>query len=227
MGALPLEGAQVVIEATEVDHKIVNPNGVAFLSGEASSTVAESLEKLKSDLAAAGIEAADTLAVTCFVSSLEDQRDIREAMSASFPSAALNYVQMQRGPVMPAAVCEAIARLRTAPAAAVSFFDNSRVALVSSPQVVITGTQLAFGKQDSDFKLAFERLEKTLVANKTGFDHVVMAHLYTTASGINTRVLAIQSAQTSRARTPASTLVPFESLPSLDALFGIDVVAVP
>jgi enamine deaminase RidA (YjgF/YER057c/UK114 family) len=227
VGALPLEGAQVVIEATEVDHKIVNPNGVAFLSGEASSTVAESLEKLKSDIAASGIESADTLAVTCFVSSLEDQRDIREAMSASFPSAALNYVQMQRGPMMPAAVCEAIARLRTAPAAAVSFVNNSRVALVSSPQVVITGTQLAFGKQDSDFKLAFERLEKTLAASKTRFDHVVMAHLYTTASGINTRVLAIQSAQAGSSHAPASTLVPFESLPSLDALFGIDVIAVP
>jgi len=227
VGALPLVGAQVVIEATEVDHKTVNPNGVAFLSGETSSSITESLEKLKSDLAAAGMQPVDALAVTCFVSSLDDQRDTQPAMAASFPSAALNYVQMQRGPVMPATVCEATARLRTAPAAAVSFQNNSRLALVSSPQVVITGTQLAFGKQDSDFKLALERLEKTLVAYRTRLDHVVMAHLYVTASGLSSRVLAVESAQTGPAHAPASTLVPFESLPSLDALFGIDVIAVP
>src|SRR5271170_6756081 len=64
VGALPMVGAQVVIEATEVDHKIVNRDGVAFLSGEASPSIAETLQKLKSDLASAGMEPADALAVT-------------------------------------------------------------------------------------------------------------------------------------------------------------------
>ncbi|MGA2216111.1 MAG: hypothetical protein ABSH31_22755, partial [Bryobacteraceae bacterium] len=100
--------------------------------------------------------------------------------------------------------------------------SSPQMAAVSSPQVVITGTQLAFGTQDGDFKLAFQRLEKTLAAFKTRFDRVVMAHLYVTASGLSSRVLAIQSAQPG-----AMTLIPLESLPSLDALFGIDVIAVP
>src|SRR5690349_2902379 len=46
VGALPLEGAQIVIEATEVDKKVVNPNGVAFLSGQSAPSVMQSLEKL-------------------------------------------------------------------------------------------------------------------------------------------------------------------------------------
>jgi enamine deaminase RidA (YjgF/YER057c/UK114 family) len=225
VGALPMVGAQIVIEATETDRKVVNPEGVAFLSGEASPSVGESLEKLKSVLAGAGMQPSDAVAVTCFVSSLDDQRDTHEAMAASFPSAALNYVQMQRDPVTPAANCEAIARLRSAPAAAVSFAGKSQVALVSSPQVVITGTQLAFGNQDSDFKLAFERLKKTLAASGTRFDRVVMAHSYVTANGLRSRVLAIESAETGPARAPASAVVPIESLPSLDAVFGIDVIA--
>jgi enamine deaminase RidA (YjgF/YER057c/UK114 family) len=86
---------------------------------------------------------------------------------------------------------------------------------------------MAFGNQDGDFKLAFERLEKTLAASKTRFDRVVMAHLYVTASGLSSRVLALQSGQASPTHPPANTLVPIESLPSLDALFGIDVIAVP
>jgi enamine deaminase RidA (YjgF/YER057c/UK114 family) len=223
VGALPLEGAQVVIEATAVDHKVVNPNGVAFLGGQPGASVRESLEKLKSLLASAAIQPSDILFVTCFVSSLDDQRDTRELMATNFPAAAIDYVQMQRAAVAPPAICEAVARLRAEPTGT----GNSQIALVANSQVVITGTQLAFGNQESDFKLAFERLEKTLVVSKTSFEHVVVAHLYVTASGLSSRVLAIGSAQSGAAHAPAITLVPFESLPSLDASFGIDAIAVP
>jgi enamine deaminase RidA (YjgF/YER057c/UK114 family) len=222
VGALPLEGAQVVIEATEADRKVVNPSGVAFLAAQPAASVADSLAKLKSVLATNGLQPSEALLITCFVSSLDDQRDTQQAMAADFPGAALDYVQMQRAPVAPAASCEATTRLAK-PASS----SDPQMAAVSSPQVVITGTQLAFGNQDSDFKLAFERLEKTLAASKTRFDHVVMAHLYVTAGGLSRRVLAIQSGQASPTHLPAITLVPFESLPSLDAAFGIDVIAVP
>jgi enamine deaminase RidA (YjgF/YER057c/UK114 family) len=222
VGALPVVGAQVVVEATEVDRKVVNPSGVAFLAAQPASGVADSLAKLKSVLAASGMQPSEALLITCFVSSLDDQRDTQQAMAADFPGAALDYVQMQRAPVAPAASCEATARLAK-PASS----SDSQMAAVSGPEVVITGTQMAFGNQDGDFKLAFERLEKTLAASKTRFDRVVMAHLYVTASGLSSRVLALQSGQTSHTHPPAVTLVPIESLPSLDALFGIDVIAVP
>ena len=90
--------------------------------------------------------------------------------------------------------------------------------------MVITGTQLAFGNQDTDFKLAVERLAKTLAAGKTSFARVVRAHLYLTGSGLGGRVSTLLSAQIGA--VPATTLVPIESLPSLDAMFGIDVIAV-
>ncbi len=221
VGALPMVGAQIVIEATEADRKVVNPSGVAFLAAQPASSVADSLAKLKSVLATAGMQPSAALLITCFVSSLDDQRDTQRAMAADFPGAALDYLQMQRTPVAPAAACEATARLAK-PASS----SDSQMAVVSSPQVVITGTQLAFGKQDSDFKLAFERLEKTLAASKTRFDQVVMAHLYVTAGGLSSRVLAVQSGRASSIHPPI-TLAPIESLPSLDALFGIDVIAVP
>lgn len=223
VGALPLEGAQVLIEATEVDRKIVNPDGVAFLAAQPASSVLESLGKLKSVLASAGMQPSDALLVTCFVSSLDDQRDTRQAMSAAFPGGELDYVQMQREPVTPAASCEARARLKTG-ATAGSKVD-AQVALVSSTEVVLTGTQLAFGSQDSDLKLAFERVEKTLAAKNARFDHIVISHLYVTSGALTNRVLALQPAQPGASR-PA-TVVPVEALPSLDASFGLDVIAVP
>jgi enamine deaminase RidA (YjgF/YER057c/UK114 family) len=218
VGALPLEGAQVVIEATEVDRKVVNPSGVAFLAAQPASSVAQSLAKLKGVLATAGMEPSDTLLVTCFVSSLDDQRDTEQAMAASFPGAALDYLQMQRAPVTPAASCEATARLTKQASSAAS-----QVALVSSPEIVITGTQLAFGGQDNDLKLAFDRLEKALVAKDARFDRVLISHFYVTSSALSNRVTALQSARSGG----ALTVLPVEALPSLDAPLGLDVIAVP
>jgi len=182
------------------------------------------------------MEPSDTLRVTCFVSSLEEQRDTHQLMQASFPGAALNYVQMQREPVIPAAECEAVARLR-APAVEAMRFVNppnldqspnySQIALVTSSKLVITGTQLAFGAQESDVKLAFERLQKALSTSNARFDRVVMSHLYVTSGAMIARVRAVRSGYYNAAKPPASTLLPFEGLPSLDASFGVDVIAVP
>jgi enamine deaminase RidA (YjgF/YER057c/UK114 family) len=235
VGALPMEGAQVVMESTEVDKKVVNPHGVAFLSGQSAPGVGESIEKLKSALRSAGMEPADALRVTCFVSSLDEQRDTHRLMAANFPEAALNYVQMQREPVTPAAECEAVARLRAAGGRPFTFLNPpnldkspnySQMALVTSPKLVITGTQLAFGSQESDVKLAFERLQRALSSSSARFDHVVMSSVYVTSSAMTPKVRAVRAGYYSATNPPASTLLPFEGLPSLDASFGVDVVAV-
>jgi enamine deaminase RidA (YjgF/YER057c/UK114 family) len=206
VGALPLEGAQVEMEATELDHKIVNPNGVAFLPAEPAASVAESLGKLKTALSTAGMQPADALLVTCFVSSLDEQRDTAPAMSTAFPNATLDYVQMQRAPVAPPATCEAIARATKA--------GGSR-------EIVISGTQLAFGSQDADFKLALGRLEKALAAKGTRLDHAILVHLYATSPALANRVLSLLNAGATR------SVLPIEALPSLDAPIGLEVIAEP
>lgn len=216
VGALPLEAAQVEIEATEVDRKVVNPSGVAFLAAQPAPGVAESLGKLKSILAASGIEPSGARLVTCFVSSLDDQRDAPSAIAANFPGVPSDYVQMQRAPVSPAASCEAVARSAKPASSA-----DPQIALVSAPEIVITGTQLAFGSQDADLKLAFERLEKALAAKGTRLDRAVLTHFYVTSTGLTNRVLALQPAGAAR------SVFPVEALPSLDSPFGLEVIAAP
>ena len=236
VGALPMEGAQVVIETTELEKKSVNPNGVAFISGQPAGTVGQSIEQLKAVLKSGGMDAEDAMRVTCFVASIEQQRNGYELMKRSFAGAALNYVQMQREPVQPAAECEAVARARAAAPEPISFFNPpgsekpphaSQIVVVNNPKLVITGTQLAFGTQENDVKLAFDRLGKALSASNARFVHVVMSHLYLTYSGLATKVQAVRSSFYNSTNPPASTMLPIEGLPSLDASFGVDVVAVP
>jgi enamine deaminase RidA (YjgF/YER057c/UK114 family) len=235
-GALPMEGAQVVIESTMLERKPVNPNGIAFLSGQAGPGVSQSLDKLKSALRSAGMEPADLLRATCFVSSLDDPAGTGSLMSASFPSAAINYVQMQREPVNPASECEAVGRLHAASTQDVRFVNPpeldkspnySQVVLVTTPKLVITGTQLAFGIQENDVKLAFERLQRALAQFKAGFQRVAMSHVYVTSTSMTEKVRAVRARFYNAETPPASTLLPFEGLPSLDATFGVDVIAVP
>jgi enamine deaminase RidA (YjgF/YER057c/UK114 family) len=223
IGALPMGGAQVVIESVEMDRKIVNPRGVAFFSGEAAETVGQAIEKLKNALAGTGMEPSDVLRATCFVSSLEEQKDTPQLMAASFPSAALNYVQMQREPVAPAADCEMIARVRAPMHPSVADSGPSAyLAIAPGSKLIITGTQLAFGSQEGDLKLAFERLQKALTGSHARLDRVVMSHLYTTSTSLEERLRIVQ-AQYSKG---PNTMLPVEGLPSLDARFGVDVVAV-
>jgi enamine deaminase RidA (YjgF/YER057c/UK114 family) len=235
-GALPMVGAQVVLESTALEKRPVNPNGLGFLSGQAAPSVGQSLDKLKSALRSAGLEAADVLRATCFVSSLDDPAAIGSAISASFPSAAINYVQMQREPVNPASECEAVARLHAGSTADVRFVNPpeldrspnySQVVLVTSPKLVITGTQLAFGAQENDIRLAFERLRRALAQFKAGFERIAMSHVYLTSTTMTEKVRAVRATFYNTTTPPASTLLPFEGLPSLDATFGVDVIAVP
>jgi enamine deaminase RidA (YjgF/YER057c/UK114 family) len=223
IGALPMSGAQVVIESVEMDRKVVNPQGVVFFSGQAAETVGQSIDKLKYTLASGGMEPGDVLRATCFISSLEEQKDTSQLMAASFPSAALNYVQMQREPVAPAADCEMIARKRLPMRRDVSDAGpGDYLGIAPEAKLIITGTQLAFGSQEGDLKLAFERLQKALTGSNASLDHVVMSHLYTTSTSLRERLRIVQTQYS----IGPSTMLPVEGLPSLDARFGVDVVAV-
>lgn len=93
-GGLPLENAQVAIEAVAVGKKDVNPDGLAFVDGKSP------------DELAARMAGSTPLRVTCFVSSL----DGAAAIVARFPAAAVDVVQTQRAPVRSEMYCEAVAR---------------------------------------------------------------------------------------------------------------------
>lgn len=245
VGGLPLEGAQVVIESIAVGRKEVNPLGLVFASGQAVSTdtvqdkVAPLAEKaianLKTALRGAGSEPADTLRVTCFCSSLEDYPAVRAAVLTDYSKAALHFVQLQRGPLRSIVECEAVARLKRKIAAPVQFEnppglaqspDYSQLALISAPRIVLSGTQLAYGFQDSDARLAFQRLSKVLDQGGSSMRDVAMASIYPLSSSLAAQVRRIRFEFFDKSRPPASTLLAFEGLPAMDAGFAVDVVAI-
>ena len=135
VGALPMEGAQVVIESISVgEERPLNPNGLAFFSAQHVPELA----------AAAKAQDAVMVQVTCFVGDLIRWTAARAAVASAFPGAAANFVQLTRLAVEPGTSCEGVGRLQKPG---------------SSPaKLVFTATQMAFGDQEQALRLAYGRL---------------------------------------------------------------------
>lgn len=237
VGALPLEGAQVEFEAIAETRKESNPAGLAFLSptvdtapdplSPAAPLLEKSIAGLRDSLRAAQLAPADAVRITCFVSSLNGITEAMSRVAADFPHAALDYLQPARAPGEAMAACEAVARLGHAPGNGVQMLPGAngeaRAALVDAPQLVLTGSQYSFGFQEADARLAFERLGKSLEQAGAASGKVIYAHFYPLSPSL--------ASQTRRLRadffqSPAATTVIFEGLPSMDAGFGVDAIAV-
>ena len=243
-GGLPMEGAQVVLEAIAAGKKEVSPEGLVFLSAQIAASdnpldpvpplTTRSLASLRQAVKAAGSEPRDVVRVTCFLSSLENLAASRQLVEAEYPRAALNFVQTQRAPLQGLAACEAVARLRWKTGTRLHLINpeglpvepgQSQIALVAAPHVVLTGTQVSFGYEEKDARLALERLQKALEQAGVSTRDVAYAHYYPLSSGIASQVRKIRPAFFDGAHPPAGTLLLFEGLPSMDAGFAVDVVA--
>lgn len=244
-GALPMEGAQVVLEAIAAARKDVNPHGLAFVSAQIAASdnpldpvaplAAKSLDGLARAVRAAGAEPADVVRVSCFLSSLQGLAQTRSIVESNYPKAALDFVQTQRAPARALAACEAVARLSAEPESPVRMLDpdglphtdgQSQIALVNTPEVVLTGAQASFGLQERDARLAFERLDKELEKAGSSGRNVVFAHGYPLSQSIAGEVRRVEPQFFNAPQPPAGSLVVFEGLPSMDAGFAVDVVAV-
>lgn len=244
-GGLPLEGAQVVLEGIAAGKKEVNPQGLAFISAQTESAAdpsepvaplaARSLGALRQAVKAAGSEPPDVTRISCFFSSLEGLAATRQLVTAEYPAAAADYVQTQRGPKRAVVACEAVARLRGSTGTRLRLLNPeglrpepgaSQIALVASPKVVLTGTQVSFGYEEKDARLAFQRLAKALEQAGVTTRDVAFADFYPLAAGIAGQVRQVRGEFFDETRPPASSLLLFEGLPSMNAGFAMDVVAV-
>ncbi len=246
VGGLPLPGAQIVLEAVSVARQTRNPHGLAFISAQQASVegplepvgalARKSIAELMTAVQAAGTGADDVLSVTCLLTTLSDVNDVRGQVYAAFPKAAANSVQTQRAAYRSVAGCEAVAKLKAPPGGALVMLNPeglprspnySQVALVGAPKVILSGAQLGFGTREEDVRLAFQRLEKAVEPLGGGLRRVAMVRLYPVSEAMAGVIRKVRPEFVDPASPPAATLLPFEGLPSLDASFALDVVAVP
>ena len=208
VGALPLEGAQIVIESISVEKKNVNPHGLAFYS-------AQPVRQLR--------QVTGAVRATCFLSSLDNLANVKSITSTAFSGAVVNFVQTQRLGIEPQDMCEAVAKLDHPPAQPLTI--ENAAALVNTPKIVLTGTQMAFRDTDADLRLAFERLGKVLESLGVTYKDVFWSSAYPLTRPVEEKTHALQQEFFDRSKPPAGTILLFEGLPSLDATMAMDVIA--
>jgi enamine deaminase RidA (YjgF/YER057c/UK114 family) len=241
VGALPLAGAQVQLEAVTTEpRKLVNPNGLAFISGQDATfhtpvtrmlpLVDTSIGHLQLALKAAG---ADPLRISCFLTSLEDVDLVRAAINTSFPGVPASFVQTQRAPQFGASECEAIGRLRNPtqepfrrlnPEGLRQSPAYSQIAVVGAQRLVLAGAQIAFRYEEADARRAFTLLDKALAPLGSSLKNAAMLNTYPLSPLLAELVRKVRFDYLDPKRPPASTLLPFEGLPGMDAAFSLEVV---
>jgi len=248
VGQLPMEAAQVVLEATSIAKKPVNPHGLTFISGKGATApldpshskmlvqplAEKSVADLKTALSGAAVASSDVLRVTCLQSSLDDYSQVHLLVAREFPKAALTFAQTQRAPESHVVECEAVARLKSPVAGKWKVLNPpglrastqfSQLALAGPGPVVLTGSQMAFRTQDSDVRLAFDRMNSSLQQNGTSLKNVFWSAIYPLTRAVTDKVRSIRFEYYDKENPPASTLLLFEGLPSVDASFALEVIA--
>jgi enamine deaminase RidA (YjgF/YER057c/UK114 family) len=206
VGGLPLESAQVALEVVSQSKKDTNPGDLRFVTGEevtapdAAAPVRPLLAKAMDSLATK-LGSAAALSVTCFVSQLAP--DLTPQVSARFPGVPVDVVQPQRLPWHDYAECE----------------GTARGAATAPTKLAFTGTRVAFGAQEKDAALAFQRLDKDLTEAGATPSDMVLTNIYalSDASG--------QMAKRVRETAAPLQVLVFEGVASIDAGFAVDAVA--
>lgn len=229
VGALPLEGAQVLLESISVDKKTVNPAGLAFISGQVGVAKDPAGPVVKA-LGLANLQASAVRRVSCFLNSLEHLNEARGQIATAFPKVPATFVQLRRDSTGDFIECEAVAALTKPPSSSPSFVGieergYSQVALVGPERIAFTSTQLAFGREEKDVRLAFERLTRTLEGAGASLKTVIMSNTYPLTNSVIEQIRKIRPELFNAATPPGSTMLLFEGLSSSDASFGTDVIA--
>jgi enamine deaminase RidA (YjgF/YER057c/UK114 family) len=225
-GALPMEGAQVVLEAMLADRRTVNEHGVAFISAQRGTT-RDPLGALDAALRAAGLDGGDVRRVTCFVNSFEVSAAAAQQARTNYPEAALNFVQPLRGALDDYAECEAVARLKRPPSKRLLPVDAqpgqfALATLVGPGRLALSSTQMAFQTEDKDLRLLYERLGKALEGVGAGYKGVVFTRVYTVARNIADRANKMRYQFHGPEAAPAGVTVVCEGMLSPDAHIAIE-----
>jgi enamine deaminase RidA (YjgF/YER057c/UK114 family) len=236
-GGLPLTGAQVLLESISTSKKNETaPAGLLFVPGQIaenpqlSDNVAPLAQQALEQFDAAVVKGggSSVLRVTCYVSSLTDAGPVSSMIAAKYPTAAIALVQPRRAHASSTVECEGVAKLAK-PVNSVAFVkDGEKVlgAAVSAPVVALTGTLVAYGYEDRNARQLFDRMNKILEPVKASWKSVAEVRFYPLAPSIVKQIVRVRVDFLDRANPPATSMVPIEGFPSIDASFAMDAIAV-
>ncbi|GIU78171.1 MAG: hypothetical protein KatS3mg005_1409 [Bryobacteraceae bacterium] len=223
VGALPLEGAQVQLEAVIEQRKPAGA-GIVFAAAESPSPQ-ETLGRIQRAFQQAEALPGAPVSLVCGVTSADLLEPLRAAAYSAFPRAAFVSFQQQRIPGPPLAACQAAASISKPVADGVRRLDAG--VAISAPRIILSGAQLAFRYEESDARLAYQRLGRTLQQAGASLKSALILNVYPLSAQLAELAARVRSEFVNAAQPPAGLVVPLEGLPSMDGAFALEAVALP
>lgn len=238
VASLPVAGQKLSVEAVTSGGN--NPQGLVFISGQGVSRdenvplvkpmVEQAYNNIDKALAAVQLAPADVLAVTCYLSSLQDAAAVEELTAARYPKTVQNHLQIPMEYGRALVECEAVARARAPvgfvyPEGLTKSPNFTQVAGVSTRRMLFSSLHTSRGCTDAAIRQMFRGLESELSKNGASIKNVAFSYVYPNSIDGTNLTRAVRFEFYNQQQAPASTLLPFSGFYEKTACTGVELVA--
>ncbi len=239
VAGFPDKNQKIALEAVTKGGKN-GPNGFIFISGQGVSRnehvprvlpmVQTTFTNLDKALKGIAHEPADVIMLTCYLSSIDDIKDVQKLASARYPKALRNHLQIPLPYGKALVECEAIARAKKPvpfvnPEGLTKSPNFTQVAGISSPRIYFSSLHTSNGCSEQGVREMFQSLDAAMKKNGASIKDVVFSYLYPSSQDGTDLTRKVRFEFYNKEQPPASTLVPFLGYEAKDACAGVEVVA--
>ncbi|MBS1825754.1 MAG: RidA family protein [Acidobacteria bacterium] len=239
VAGFPDKNQKIALEAVTKGGKN-GPAGFLFVSGQGVSKnehvpkvlsmVQTTFNNVDTALKGSGHGPADVLMLTCYLSSMDDIKDVQKLASARYPKALRNHLQIPMAYGKALVECEAIARAKKPvgfvnPEGLTKSPNFTQVAGISSPRIYFSSLHASNGCTEQGVREMFQSLDKDMTKAGASIKDVVFSYLYPSSQDGTDLTRKVRFEFYNKEQAPASTLVPFLGYEAKNACAAVEVIA--
>ncbi|MBL8178061.1 MAG: RidA family protein [Bryobacterales bacterium] len=214
--------------------------GFVFVSGQGVSRneqvprvlpmVQATFNNVDTALKGSGHDPSDVLLLTCYLSSMDDIKDVQKLASARYPKALRNHLQIPLPYGKALVECEAIARAKKPfaflnPEGLTKSPNFTQVAGISSPRIYFSSLHASNGCSEQGVREMFQSLDDAMKKSGASIKDAVFSYLYPSSDDGTNLTRKVRFEFYNKEQPPASTLVPFSGYEARNACAAVEVVA--
>ena len=239
VAGFPEKNQKIALEAVTKGGKN-GPAGFIFISGQGVSK-SEHVAKVQAmaqtafnniDVALKAIDhgPVDVISLTCYLSSMDDIKDVQKLATARYPKALRNHVQIPLPYGKSLVECEAIVRAKKpvtfhSPEGLVKSPNFTQIAGISSKQMYWSQLHTSNGCGEQSVREMFQSLNDAMTKSGASIKDVAFSYLYPSTQDGTDLTRKVRFEFYNKEQPPASTLVPFMGYEAKNACAGVEVVA--
>lgn len=238
VAGLPNRDQKISVEAVTNGGR--NPQGLVFVSGQGVNQaglmpkveplVKTALDNVDLALKGVSITSDDVVALTCYISSMEDITAVKSLTEKRYPIAARNEIQIPVPYGRALVECEAVARAKgpvgfVYPEGLTKSPNFTQVTGISSKRMIFSGLHGSGACTEDNIRAMFKLLASNLEKNKASIKEAVFSYVYPNTQDGTDLTRKVRFEFFNKEKAPASTLLQFLGFQDKQSCTGLEVVS--